>query len=150
MMNRRSAKRRLSKKQKVVFLHGSGVNLEKFSVQPMPETFRFLCISLLIRGKGVYEYLESCRKIKAIYSEVRCLLVGPFDTDPSSLKKEELQQFIYDEIIEYFGEQSDVLPYLSQSSVYVLPSYREGTPKTVLEAMACVKAGITTNALGCR
>lgn len=143
-------KRKVIKKQKVVLLRGSGVNLEKFTIQPMPETFGFLCISRLIRDKGVYEYLEACRKIKAIHPEVRCLLVGPFDTNPSSLKQEELQRFIDDGIIEYFGEQSDVVPYLAQSSVYVLPSYREGTPKTVLEAMACGRAVITTDAPGCR
>ena len=143
-------KRKVIKKHKVVLLRGSGVNLEKFTVQPMPETFGFLCISRLIRDKGVYEYLEACRKIKAIHPEVRCLLVGPFDTNPSSLKQEELQQFIDDGIIEYFGEQSDVVPYISQCSVYVLPSYREGTPKTVLEAMACGRAVITTDAPGCR
>lgn len=131
-------------------MRGSGVNLDKFTVQPMPKTFGFLCISRLIRDKGVYEYLEACRKIKAIHPEVRCLFVGPFDTNPSSLKKEELQQFIDDGIIEYFGEQSDVVPYISQCSVYVLPSYREGTPKTVLEAMACGRAVITTDAPGCR
>lgn len=142
--------KKVIKKQKVVLLHGSGVNLERFTVQPLPETFGFLCVSRLIRDKGVYEYLEACQKIKALHPEVRCLLVGPFDTNPSSLKQEELQQFIDDGIVEYFGEQSDVVPYLRQCSVYVLPSYREGTPKTVLEAMACGRAVITTDAPGCR
>lgn len=138
------------KKQPVVMLHGSGVNLDKFVVQAMPETFGFLCISRLIRDKGVYEYLEACRRIKAVHHQVRCLLVGPFDTNPSSLQKEELQEYIDDGIIEYFGEQSDVVPYLAQCTVYVLPSYREGTPKTVLEAMACGRAVITTDAPGCK
>lgn len=143
-------KKKVIKKQQMVMLHGSGVNLDRFTVQPMPETFAFLCISRLIRDKGVYEYLEACRKIKEIHPEVRCLLVGPFDTNPSSLKEEELQRFIDDGVIEYFGEQTDVVPYLAQCSVYVLPSYREGTPKTVLEAMACGRAVITTNAPGCK
>lgn len=137
-------------KQRTVFLNGSGVNLDKFTVQPMPEKFAFLCISRLIRDKGVFEYLKACSAIKKNNPGVRCLLVGPYDSNPSSLKPEELQRFIDDGVIEYFGEQSDVVPYLAQCSVFVLPSYREGTPKTVLEAMACGRAIITTDAPGCR
>lgn len=137
-------------KQKIVFLHGSGVNTEHFKLQPLPEQFAFLCISRLIKDKGVYEYLEACRKIKQKYPKIRCLLVGPYDSNPSALKPEELQPFIDEEIIEYFGEQEDVRPYLAQCNVFILPSYREGTPKTVLEAMACGRAVITTNAPGCR
>lgn len=141
---------KILQKQKIVFLHGSGVNTEHFQVQPLPEQFAFLCISRLIRDKGVYEYLEACRKVKRKYPEVRCLLVGPYDSNPSALKPEELQPFIDEKIIEYFGEQEDVRPYLAQCNVFVLPSYREGTPKTVLEAMASARAVITTDAPGCR
>lgn len=137
-------------KQKTALLNGSGVNLEWFTVQPMPEKFAFLCVSRLIRDKGVFEYLEACAEIKKSNPDIRCLLVGPFDSNPSSLKPEELQRFIDDGVIEYFGEQTDVVPYFAQCSVFVLPSYREGTPKTVLEAMACGRAVITTDAPGCR
>lgn len=137
-------------KSKVVLIDGSGVNLDKFTVQPMPDTFGFLCIARLIRDKGVYEYLEACRIVKEKHPEIRCLLVGPFDTNPSALKKEELQPYIDGGTIEYFGEQADVRLYLAQCNVYILPSYREGTPKTVLEAMACGRAVITTDAPGCR
>lgn len=138
------------KNQKVVFLHGSGVSVEKFTVTPMPETFGFLCISRLIRDKGVYEYLAACREVKRKHPEVRCLLVGPYDSNPSALKPEELEPFINDGTIEYFGEQSDVRPYLAQCNVYVLPSYREGTPKTNLEAMATGRAILTTDVPGCK
>lgn len=136
-------------KQKVVMLHGSGVNVEHFAVQPLPEQTAFLCISRLIRDKGVCEYLEAARKVKENYPNVRCMLVGPFDSNPSAIKPEELQPFI-DDGIEYFGEQVDVRPYIAQCTVFVLPSYREGTPKTVLEAMASGRAIITTDAPGCR
>lgn len=137
------------KHQKTVLVHGSGVNTTKFSVMPFPKEPAFLCISRLIRDKGVYEYLEACRIIKKDYPTVRCLLVGPYDTNPSSLRPEDLKQFL-DAGIEYFGEQNDVRPFLKQASVYVLPSYHEGTPKTNLEAMACGRAIITTDAPGCR
>lgn len=141
---------RIVPSERIVFLNGSGVNLERFSKQPFPGSFGFLCVSRLIRDKGVLEYLEACRAVKKLHPDIRCLLVGPFDSNPSALKPRELQPYIEDGCIEYFGEQSDVRPYLAQCNVFVLPSYREGTPKSVLEAMACGKAIITTDAPGCR
>ena len=141
---------RIVPSEKIVYLNGSGVNLERFAKQPFPGTFGFLCVCRLIRDKGVLEYLAACRAIKKMHPAIRCLLVGPFDTNPTALKPHELQPYIDDGSIEYFGEQSDVRPYLAQCGVFVLPSYREGTPKSVLEAMSCGKAIITTDAPGCR
>lgn len=141
---------KLLKQEQVVMLNGSGVNLERFTCQPLPEKPAFLCISRLIRDKGVVEYLQAAKRVKQLYPNVRFLLVGPFDSNPSAITKQELQPYIDAGIIEYFGEQEDVRPYFMQSSVFVLPSYSEGTPKTVLEAMACGKAIITTDAPGCR
>ena len=135
---------------RIVFLSGSGVNLDRFAKQPFPGTFGFLCVCRIIRDKGVLEYLSACRMVRKQHPEVRCLLVGPFDSNPSALKPGDLQPYIDDGSIEYFGEQTDVRPYLAQCSVFVLPSYREGTPKSVLEAMSCGKAIITTDAPGCR
>lgn len=135
---------------RIVMVAGSGVNLEKFQRQPLPEEPAFLCISRLIKDKGVREYIQAAEIVKKQYPNIRFLLVGPYDTNPSAIQPEELQGHIDSGIIEYFGEQEDVRPYLVQCSVYVLPSYREGTPKTVLEAMACGKAVITTDAPGCK
>ena len=135
---------------RIVFLNGSGVNLDRFAKQPFPKTFGFLCVCRIIRDKGVLEYLSACRMVKKQYPDIRCLLVGPFDSNPSALKPGEIQPYIDDGSIEYFGEQADVRPYLAQCNVFVLPSYREGTPKSVLEAMSCGKAIITTDAPGCR
>ena len=140
----------LIKEDKVVIINGSGVNLEKFKPEPLQEKPAFLFIGRLIKDKGVMEYLEACKRIKGEYPEVRCLLVGPYDSNPSALQPGELQPFIDKRIIEYFGEQSDVRPYLKQCSTYVLPSYHEGTPKTVLEAMAIGRSIITSDAPGCR
>ncbi len=140
---------RIIKNQKVVFIHGSGVNTHVFAPLKYPEEVAFLCICRLIKDKGIYEYLEACRRIKNAYPFIRCLLVGPLDTNPSALTIKELQPYI-DEGIEYYGEQEDVRPFLEMCSVYVLPSYREGTPKTNLEAMACGRAVITTDVPGCR
>lgn len=78
------------------------------------------------------------------------MLIGPFDSNPSALQPEELSAYTAEGTVEYFGEQSDVRPYLGKTAVFVLPSYFEGTPKTVLEAMATGRAVITTDAPGCR
>lgn len=136
--------------EKAVMLHGSGVNIDKFTPAPLPERPGFLCISRLIRDKGVGEYLEAARKLHARRPEVKCVLVGPFDTNPSAIRPEELQPYIDDGSVEYAGQQQDVQPYLKACTAYVLPSYHEGTPKTVLEAMACGRPAITTDAPGCR
>lgn len=135
---------------KAVMLHGSGVNIEKFTPTPLPETPGFLCISRLIRDKGVCEYLEAARELRKRHPEVRCVLVGPFDTNPSAIRPEELQPYVDDGSVVYVGEQKNVYPYLCDCTAYVLPSYHEGTPKTVLEAMASGRAVITTDAPGCR
>lgn len=138
------------KREKAVIINGSGVNIERFMPTAFPETTTFLFIGRLIKDKGVIEYLNACHKIKQLYPSVRCLLVGPFDSNPTSIKKNDLDSFIKSGVIEYFGEQKDVRPYISQTSVFVLPSYHEGTPKTILEAMSMGRPIITTNVPGCR
>lgn len=135
---------------KTAIINGSGVDLEKFVRTNLPDKPCFLYIGRLIRDKGVVEYLEACRIIHNTNKHIRCLLVGPFDSNPSALKEKELQPHIDAGIIEYFGEQSDVRPFIAQCSTYVLPSYHEGTPKTVLEAMAMGRAVLTSDAPGCR
>lgn len=138
------------KEDKVVLINGSGVNLEKFKQVPHPPKTTFLFVGRLIKDKGIVEYLEACKVIKKNNPDVRCLLVGPFDSNPTALTPLELKPFIESGVMEYFGEQTDVGQYISQSSVFILPSYHEGTPKTVLEAMAMGRAIITSNAPGCR
>lgn len=135
---------------KAVIINGSGVNLEKFNQVPLPKEPAFLFIGRIIKDKGIIEYLEACREIKDKHPHIRCLLVGPYDSNPSAVKPEELKPYIDNGIIEYFGEQNDVRPFIEQCSTFVLPSYHEGTPKTVLEAMAMGRPIITSNAPGCR
>lgn len=140
----------LVRPEKTVIINGSGVNLDKFKPAPIPENPAFLYVGRLIRDKGVMEYLRACREIKRKHPDVRCLLVGPYDSNPSAITPEELKPYTDDNTVAYFGEQSDVRPYMAQCSAYVLPSYHEGTPKTVLEAMAMGRPVITSNAPGCR
>ena len=142
--------RNIVSKENVVMINGSGVNIDNFKFMNLPREISFLCISRLIKDKGVFEYLEASRKLHKIYPNIKFALVGPYDTNPSAIKPEELQPYIDDESIVYFGEQKDVYPYLCNCTAYVLPSYHEGTPKTVLEAMATGRPVITTDAPGCR
>lgn len=143
-------RRKLLKESQAEIINGSGVNIEKFTVHPFPQTKAILYIGRLIRDKGILEYLELAKRIKHRHKDVRCLLVGPYDTNPSAITSKDLQPLIDSNIIEYFGEQSDVRPYINNCTVYILPSYHEGTPKSVLEAMASGRPVITTDAPGCR
>lgn len=140
----------LLKDNKAVVVNGSGVNMEKFKPSDLPDNVNFLFIGRLIKDKGILEYLKACEEVKSRYPEIGCLLVGHFDSNPSALKPEELQPYIDAGIIEYAGEQDDVRPYIEESSVHVLPSYHEGTPKAILESMAMGRPIITTDAPGCR
>lgn len=143
-------KNKIVEASKTAIINGSGVNLEKFKQVPLPENPSFLFIGRLLRDKGVIEYLEACRIVKNEMPEVECHLVGPFDSNPSSISRSDLEEYIDEGVINYHGEQSDVRPYIRDASVFVLPSYHEGTPKTVLESMAMGRAIITTDAPGCR
>ncbi len=135
---------------KCVMVNGSGVNLNKYKMAPLPAQPLFLMICRILKDKGVLEYLEAARRVKKIYPEAQFQLLGPFDVNPNSLKYEDIEPYIEDGSVAYLGETKDVRPYIEQCTVYVLPSYREGTPRTVLEAMAMGRSIITTDVPGCR
>lgn len=130
-------------------VNGSGVDLVHFAPVPLPERLSFLMISRLLKDKGIREFSAAAKRIKAEHPEVPIVLVGDFDPSPDSLSREELEELIRCGI-DYRGHLHDVRPAIAQCSVYVLPSYREGTPRSVLEAMAMGRAIITTDAPGCR
>lgn len=131
-------------------VNGSGVDVAAFNVAPLPTETRFLLIARLLGDKGVREYVEAARKVRTRYPEVVFSLVGWIDENPDAIRKDELDAWITEGVIEYLGRLKDVRSAIADCSVYVLPSYREGTPRTVLEAMAMGRAVITTDAPGCR
>jgi len=131
-------------------VNGSGVDVTEYTVAPVPEALRFLLIARLLGDKGVREYVNAARIIRRKNSDIVFSLVGWIDDGPDAVTQKELDSWIEEGVIDYKGRLSDVRPAISQSSVYVLPSYREGTPRTVLEAMAMGRAVITTDAPGCR
>lgn len=143
--------RGLVKRQKCAFVNGSGVNLNQFKKVAFPEDVSFFMLSRLLKSKGVCEYLEAARITKKQYPQTKFYILGKYETAmQDAVDIEYVERFIIDGIVERFEETSDVRPYYAMSSVYVLPSYREGTPRTVLEAMAMGRPIITTDTQGCR
>lgn len=130
---------------------GSGVDVADFNVAPLPSgQMRFLLIARLLGDKGVREYAQAARRVRAQHPDVRFALVGWIDENPDAIRSEELDGWVADGTLCYLGRLTDVRPAIADASVYVLPSYREGTPRTVLEAMAMGRPVITTDAPGCR
>lgn len=136
--------------EKTAVVNGSGVDLAHYAPAPLPDSPIFLLIARLLREKGILEYVQAARALRPAYPQARFLLAGPFDPNPAAIHPQELQDWQDQGLIEYLGELGDVRPALQACSVYVLPSYREGTPRTVLEAMATGRPVITTDAPGCR
>lgn len=134
---------------KAGMVNGSGVDMEHYARQPLPNEPVFLMIARLLRNKGVREYAQASLSLLQQHPEARCLLVGSFDDGPDGISKADLDHWISGGL-EYLGAQDDVRPVLAQARVYVLPSYREGTPRSVLEAMSMGRAVITTDSPGCR
>lgn len=136
---------------RVRLVAGSGIDLDHFPMQPLPPgPVRFLLIARLLSDKGIREFVAAARLVRADWPEAEFHLVGGTDPNPAGIAEAEVQSWHTDGDLIWHGQLSDVRPLLAQSHVYVLPSYREGTPRTVLEAMASGRAVITTDAPGCR
>lgn len=137
-------------RQRAAVVAGSGVDTERFSPGTRPDQPTFVCIARLLADKGVREYLLAVAETKQAHPEARFLLVGDADANPSAIDPAQVQQSVSRGELEWPGKVPDVRLYLNQASVFVLPSYREGLPRSTLEAMACGLAVITTDAPGCR
>lgn len=143
----------IADEHKSVRINGAGVNLQRFkpAINSGGETITFLLIARILKDKGIREYAEAASLLKMKYGdEVVFQLLGPFDGNPSAIPEWNVQEWTHSGAIEYLGETGDVRPYLRDADVFVLPSYREGLPKSTLEAMAMGLPIITTDAPGCR
>lgn len=141
----------LRRTQRIVHTGGSGVNLQHFTSAAMPDgALRFLMVARLLFDKGVREYLQAAAQVRAARPDLSFHLVGPFDDHPSAVTRAEIESATAAGTIIYHGATTDVRPHLAGCHVYVLPSYREGTPRSVLEAMAVGRPVITTDVPGCR
>ena len=136
---------------KTVKVNGSGVNMERFKRTELPVEPTFLMVSRIIKEKGVFEYCEAARKVKREHPEAKFVLLGGFDASIGAIKPEDIKQYIDDGSIIFPGEVKDPVKFYNEASVFVLPSYyREGLPRTILEAMACGRPVVTTDWPGCR
>lgn len=135
----------------VHLINGSGIDLNHFPKQPINnKPFRFLLIARLLADKGIREYVSAARIVKKEWPDVEFHLVGGIDSNPSAIPVSEVDSWQRDDDVIVHGHLNDVRPILSLATVYVLPSYREGTPHSVLEAMATGRPIITTSVPGCR
>lgn len=137
---------------KVVRTNGSGVNTSRFPLRPLPGGPPvFLFIGRLLSEKGIAEFVDAASSLRGRWPDARFVAVGPHDPDlPHSVLGSDLERWRSEGVVEFVGGVQDVRPWLEKCSVFVLPSYREGTPRSVLEAMSTGRPIITTDAPGCR
>jgi glycosyltransferase involved in cell wall biosynthesis len=147
--------RRLVDRERTRLIAGSGVDLARFPVSSLPHrsgsTVNFLMIARLLREKGVKEFIEAATRLKMRNPLARCRLVGGIDArNPSSLSPDEVESLRKSPALEWVGEVLDVKPHVSWADVVVLPSYREGLPRSLLEGGAMGRALIASDVPGCR
>ena len=132
---------------------GTGIDTDHFSHQPYPESnsVTFLLIARMLWDKGVGEFVEAAKKIRLHCNDVRFQLLGFLDVNNrTAISRDQMKIWEEEGIIEYLGETDDVWPYIRDAHCVVLPSYREGLPRTLLEAAAMGRPIIATDVTGCR
>ncbi|HLZ15883.1 MAG TPA: glycosyltransferase family 4 protein, partial [Cyclobacteriaceae bacterium] len=145
--------RRLVSEKKTDLLPGSGINLDTFKAVEFRRNsrFTFLMVSRLIIDKGVVEFVEAAKILKAKGIQARFQLLGAKDTGHKrGIKSAIIDEWIRSGVVEYLGTTNDVQPYIAMADCVVLPSYREGTPRCLLEAAGMSKPIVATDVPGCR
>jgi glycosyltransferase involved in cell wall biosynthesis len=141
---------------RTALLPGSGIDLNRYQVVPPnrpagDEAFRFLLVARLLWDKGVGEFVEAARIVSQRRPTVRFQLLGFLDVENrTAVSRATVDGWVAEGVVEYLGTTDDVRPYLAAADCVVLPSYREGTPRTLLEAAAMGKPLIATDVPGCR
>ncbi|MGO3131102.1 MAG: glycosyltransferase family 4 protein [Alcaligenes sp.] len=143
---------RVVKRDQCILIRGSGVDLNEFQALPEPEGPPVaLMVSRLLVDKGVREFVEAARISAAQGSSVKWVVAGsPDPGNPASISDQEWQSWQQQGVVECLGERSDIAQLYAQAHIAVLPSYREGLPKSLVEAAACGRAVVTTDVPGCR
>lgn len=146
-------RRNLVEASKTHVIAGTGVDLTHYarSATPRSEAPVFLLIARLLREKGIEVFADAARRVREHDPRARFQVLGPFDPHPDGIRRDQIEAWEAEGLIEYLGVAADVRPILAECSVFVLPSfYREGLPRTALEALATGRPIITTDAPGCR
>lgn len=140
--------------RKVEVLGGIGLNLKEYPCQPIiniQQPINFLFIGRLLKEKGIHDFLNAAKIVKEKYPETQFTVLGAIDPhNLGALTQSELDELISSNIIDYPGHVDNVKDWIAKSHVFVLPSYREGVPRSTQEAMAIGRAVITTDVPGCR
>lgn len=142
-------RRILPRNANTALVNGSGIDIGAFAPAPLTQQPVFLMIARLLGDKGVREYGRAAARLKRTYPQAEFRLVGWLDQSPDSIGQAALDDMIAGGV-DFLGKLDDVRPAIAAANVYVLPSYREGTPRSVLEAMAMGRPVVTTDAPGCR
>ncbi|UUO23948.1 glycosyltransferase family 4 protein [Colwellia sp. M166] len=141
----------LAQADKCYRVFGSGIDIDAYQQQPLPQgKVTFLLIARLLGDKGIREFAKAAKIVKQRYPNINCQLLGPYDSSPDHISVEEVQQWQLEGQIEYLGSTDNVIPFIQACHIYTLPSYHEGLPRTVLEAMSIGRPILTTDAVGCR
>ncbi|MDR9454047.1 MAG: glycosyltransferase family 4 protein [Wenzhouxiangella sp.] len=147
----------LARAEQVDLLPGSGVDVARFQPndqvvdQPRTRPTRFLLSARMIREKGVQEFVDASQHLKAAGLDIECWLLGPAGVhNPSAIARSTIDAWTVQGTVRYLGTAQDVVPVLSEVDCVVLPSYREGVPRALLEASSMGLPVITTDAVGCR
>ena len=141
----------LSPRQRAVQVPGSGIDTGQFAQQPIPDgPPTFLLVARLMRNKGIGEFVEAAARVRKQYPDTRFRILGPLEPGKAGFSADEMATW-QAKGVDYLGSTRDVRPHLAAASVFVLPTfYREGLPRTILEAMAIGRPIITTDTPGCR
>jgi len=145
--------RRLVTDNPCTIVAGSGIDLQEFRARPLPKRgpVTFLLIARLLKDKGIAEYVEAAGIVRTYFPQIRFQLLGPLGVaNRTAISKAELSNWVVEGVIEYLGETDDVRPFIKAAHCVVLPSYREGMPRVLLEAAAMGRPLIATNVTGCR
>ena len=134
---------------------GSGINLARFSPSPLPNTepgkLRFVLIARMLWDKGVGEYVEAARSLRTSHPQAECCLLGFLDVqNPAAISRKQMDEWVAEGVVNYLGTSDDVRVQIAEADCVVLPSYREGTPRSMLEAAAMARPLVATNAVGCK
>ena len=146
--------RRLITPAQARVLPGSGIDLARFAATPYPSADYppvFLMIARLLRDKGVVEFVEAARRVRTSHPTARFQLLGAVDAENrSAIDAATVQGWVNEGVVEHLGTTADVRPFIAAASCVVLPSYREGAPRTLIEAAAMARPLIATDVPGCR
>ncbi len=140
------------KTKKMNVLGGIGLNLNHYTYsQPIINPINFLFIGRLLKEKGIFDFIQAVKIVKSQYSNVKFIVLGSLDPhNQGALSQEQLDTLLNEGLFEYPGYVSNIQNWIHKSSVFVLPSYREGVPRSTQEAMAIGRPVITTDVPGCR